>query len=410
LSFLAFISLGLPDGLLGVAWPSVRANFALPISQLGGLLLASMGGYLALSFLSGALVARLGVAGLLVLSSVAVVVSLGGYALAPTWPVMVLLGVVSGAGAGAIDAGLNAYAARHFSHRVMNWMHACYGVGAVIGPLVMTAVLQAGASWRLGYGIVAVAMIGMTVSFVATRRLWNDGAAPGVVTDAPGVAGTAGVAGVAPGPVVDASGADGGATPTAQRSSLGAALRRPAVWAGIVLFFVYVGIEFTAGQWAYSLMTEGRGVSPRAAGIWVSLYYAGLTAGRVAFGAIAAHVAASALLRLGLIGAVASAALIWWNPATFVGLAALPLLGFALAPIFPLLMSETPGRVGRRDSDHAVGFQISAASLGGAALPAVAGLLAKARGLEALGPYLLAATVVLLVLHEAVQARAKRPA
>jgi fucose permease len=394
-SFLAFVSMGLPDGLLGVAWPSVQKTFGLPLSQLGSLLLASGSGYLALSFLSGTIVARLGIGWLLVLSSVATVVSLTGYALAPAWPVMVALGFFTGAGAGAIDAGLNAYAATHFSHRVMNWMHACYGLGAMLGPLVMTAVLSEDLSWRWGYGIVGVALIGMTVSFLATLRLWSMNGTLSVPPAAPGVSGEPAAPAAPP-------------ASAAARGSMWHALRRPAVWAGVALFFVYVGVEFTAGQLAYSLMTTGRGVDPVVAGWWASAYYAALTVGRVAFGQAAARVPAGRLLRVGLVGSVAGATLIWWNPLGIGGFAGLALLGFALAPIFPLLMSETPDRVGRADSDHAVGFQISASSLGGAALPALAGVLARRWGLEVIGPYLLAATLLLWALHEAVVWRTSR--
>jgi len=133
IAFLAFVSLGLPDGVLGVAWPSIRGTFALPISQLGALLFAAMGGYLASSFSSGAVVARIGVGRLLLASSVVMVASLLGSALAPGWRVMLACGVLAGLGAGAIDAGINGYAAAHCSARTVNWLHACYGVGATLG-------------------------------------------------------------------------------------------------------------------------------------------------------------------------------------------------------------------------------------------------------------------------------------
>ena len=150
LAFAAFISLGLPDGLLGVAWPSIRATFGLPVSQLGPLLALIMAGYLASSFLSGALVARWGVGRLLVWSNVLIVVSCSGYALAPRWGVMLACGLLAGLGAGAIDAGINAYTAAHFAPRVMSWLHGSWGLGAALGPLIMTAVLASGLAWRWG--------------------------------------------------------------------------------------------------------------------------------------------------------------------------------------------------------------------------------------------------------------------
>src|SRR5262245_42658285 len=138
IAFVAFVSLGLPDGVLGVAWPSMRRSFDLPLSALGALLAAAMAGYLASSFGSGVVVARLGVGSLLAWSSATMVASSLAYAMAPAWSVVVAGGVLAGLGAGAIDAGINAYAAARFPPRLVNWLHACYGVGAMLGPLVMT--------------------------------------------------------------------------------------------------------------------------------------------------------------------------------------------------------------------------------------------------------------------------------
>src|ERR1041385_7835888 len=156
LAWLSFISLGLPDGLNGVAWPSIRADFHLPLDALGALLMMFTVDYLASSFSSGPLLARISVGTLLALSCLATAVSLIGYALAPAWWVMVALGMLAGLGAGAIDAGLNTFAATQFSARMVNWLHACYGVGAAGGPAIMTSVLAANHPWQQGYAVVGV--------------------------------------------------------------------------------------------------------------------------------------------------------------------------------------------------------------------------------------------------------------
>src|SRR5687767_6435731 len=173
IAFLAFISLGLPDGVLGVAWPSVAATFRIPLSHLGILLAASTCGYLVSSFNSGGVVQRIGVGRTLLLSSALMSCAAAGYALAPLWPAMALVGLFAGLGSGAIDAALNAYAARHFSARLVNWLHAFYGVGATLGPLLMTAVLSSGNSWRWGYGIIAAVLGVMSLCFLLTLRLWE---------------------------------------------------------------------------------------------------------------------------------------------------------------------------------------------------------------------------------------------
>src|SRR5688572_5321497 len=156
LAFVAFISLGLPDGILGVAWPSIRRTFHVPLSQLGYLLMAGTMGYFLSSFFAGAFERKLGIGGVLLASNLLVFVSLVGNALAPAFPWMLCFGFAGGLGAGAIDAAINHFAARSFPPRWVSWMHACYGIGATIGPLIMTAVIVSGLSWRYGYASIAV--------------------------------------------------------------------------------------------------------------------------------------------------------------------------------------------------------------------------------------------------------------
>jgi fucose permease len=357
LAVLGFLSLGLPDGVLGVAWPSMRRSFELPVSQLGVLLGSAMVGYLASSFASGALVARLGVGRLLAASGAATASSALLYALAPAWEVVLLGGLVGGLGAGAIDAGINAFAAARFSPRLTTWLHASYGVGATLGPLLTTAVLAAGRSWRWAYGAIAVLLAALTASFACTTDRWTMDPAPG-----------------GPGP--------GG-------PSIAAALQRGAVWLNVGLFFLYTGLEVAAGQWAYSWLVEGRGVTPGIAGGWVAVYWGSLTAGRVVLGALTARVPPESILRGSLLGVPVGVVWLWAGLGPSAGATGLAILGLALAPTFPLLIAATPERVGAPYAAHAVGFQIAAAYLGAATLPGTAGVLARRLGLEVLGPFLL---------------------
>jgi fucose permease len=380
LAFAAFISLGLPDGLLGVAWPSIRRTFDLPLSQLGPLLGLIMAGYLVSSFLSGALVARWGVGRLLLGSNLIVVASCAGYALAPRWPVMLTCGLLAGLGAGAIDAGINAYAAVHFAPRVVSWLHGSWGLGAALGPLVMTGVLAAGLVWRWGYAFVAIALTAMALAFARTRDWWGGG------------------------PV--ASGAAPAVVPPAM-AGMAETLARPAVWLHLVFFFLYTGLEASTGQWAYSILTEGRGMAPSLAGLWVGAYWGSLTAGRFACGVIAPRVSTDALLRACTLVAPVGAAFLWLDRGAL-ALGGLAMVGFVLAPIFPLTISATPGRIGRGYATHAVGFQVAAACVGGAALPAAGGVIARRLGLEAITTFQFVVAVVLLLLHEAVLVMARR--
>jgi fucose permease len=370
LAFLAFVSLGLPDGVLGVAWPSLRRSFDRPIDQLGLILLAMMAGYLASSFTAGAVLERLGVGRLLVASCLLVAASAAAWAATPWFAPIVAGGFVSGLGAGAIDTGINAFAVARFSPRVITWLHACWGLGAMIGPLVMTAVVAAGPGWRWGYVLLAASLVAMAACFRLTLGLWELPAGPG------------------------------GAPLREVAGSLREALREPRVRGNALLFFLYAGTETSAGQWAFSLLTESRGMTAAAAGLAASTYWGSIFAGRLAFGALAHHVAPSRLLRLGMAGAPLAALVVSLTRSGAGGFAGLFALGLLLAPIFPLLIAETPARVGERHAAHAIGFQISAATLGAGTLPAAAGLLARHAGLEALGPFLLAAAALLLALHE----------
>ncbi len=379
LAIVAFICLGLPDGILGVAWPSIRKTFDLPLSALGGLLFAAMTGYLASSFTSGWLVQKMGLGRLLVASNGLVLASLLGFATAPAWPVMVACGVLAGLGAGGIDAGINAYAAASFSPRVVNWLHASYGVGATLGPLLMTGVLQAGLAWRWGYGLVSIVLATLAAGFLKSLDLWK----------------------VAP----NSSG-----EPPAQPARIRETLARPVVWFNIALFFLYTGIEAAAGQWTYSLVTEARGVSPMRAGLWASAYWLSLAAGRIILGSLAGRVRPGALLRAGMISGSVGVLALWSNAGETVTFLGIALAGFSFAPIFPLLISLTPERVGAAHSDNAVGFQISAAYLGAAALPGAVGTLSMTRSLEILGPFLFVSTVALFLLNEAATRQSTTPA
>mgnify|MGYP001301441265 CR=1 FL=1 len=372
LAYAAFISLGLPDGLTGVAWPSIREGFGLPLSALGALATSSTIGYLLSSFSAGRLLARLGVGWLLTLSSLASAVSLLGYGLAPLWAVMVALGLVAGLGAGAIDAGLNTYAAEEFSPRTMNWLHAAFGLGAAAGPLLMSAVIAAGLSltgdagdsWRTGYLIVGAALLLLTGCFALTRGEWV-------------LRGDEGRAEAPP------------SAPMLQTLAL------PTTWLCIVLFLLYTGLEFTAGQWLYSLLTEARGIEPTVAGMWVSAYWGSLTLGRVLSGVIVGWISVQRLLRLAMAGALAGVALLWLNLTPWLALAGVALLGFSLAPMFPSFMSLTPARMGPQHAANTVGFQVAAAMLGGALFVGGFGMLAGRVGLEALGPTLLVIATLL---------------
>lgn len=375
LSYLAFISLGLPDGLLGVAWPSIRADFSVPTEAVGLLLTTATVGYLVSSVVAGFSIARLGVGWLLAGSTGLAALALTGYAGSPGLPYLIGCALLLGLGSGAIDAGLNAYAAGAFSPRHMNWMHACFGLGVATGPLIMTTVLGMGLAWRWGYATVALAQAVLAVAFVVTVRIWADrGATAGAVPSA-----------------------DAGppATPVRIRQTLAL----PAVWYGALAFAVYVAIEVGAGLWAYLLLTEGRGLTGTAAGLCVSLYWASLFVGRVVQGVVADRWGTRTVLVGSMLGMVVGAVALAVPGPAWLAVFGLGVIGFGAAPVFPLLTLTTADRVGRQHADRAIGVQIGAAGLGGAIIPGLIGVLISRTSVAALGPALVVLTLAMLALY-----------
>ena len=378
LLFVAFISLGLPDGLLGVASPSIRHTFGLPLNAIGTLFVVGTVGYFLSSVNGGRLLALLGVGRLLALSSLLTALALMGYALSPAWEVMVALSFVSGLGAGAIDAGLNTYVAANHSERLMQWLHASFGVGSTLGPIIMTTIFRMDLSWRWGYAVVAVAQLGLAIGFAASAGRWK---------------GTADVS---------------DERTDAANPPMWETLKQSGALLGIAIFFVYAGLEYSVGQWSYTLFVESRAIQPETAGIWVSIYWGTFTFGRIAAGFIGTRVSTTALLRASMSGAVAGALVLLWNPVPISGMFAVALLGLSLAPVFPALVSTTVTRVGTRHAGNAIGFQVGAASLGVSILPATIGVLADRFGLEVISGALLVLTILVVIVFATLNA-ARQP-
>ena len=368
LAYVGFVSLGLPDAVTGVAWPTIRDTFRLPQGAVGLVFVAAGLGYFVTSFLSGRLTQALGIGLLLAASTAVVAVAMFGFASSPVWTSFVACAVLHGLGSGAIDAGLNGYAANYLSARHMNWLHACYCFGAMLGPLMMTAILTTRRPYSLGYSIVGGVMLTLATLFLATRPRWGQ---------------------------ATATAADSG-----PRIGTMEAIRHPAVLLQMVVFFLYTGLEMTLSQWAFTVLTEDRGVRPGPAGSAVGLYWGSIGLGRVVFGLVADRVGIDRLLRYCLLAAGVGAVLFAVPLTTGAAFAGLALAGLGLAPVFPCLMTRTPQRLGAALSAHAVGFQVGAAMIGAAAVPATLGLIAGGVGLKAIPVGAAILSGLLWSLHE----------
>lgn len=373
MAYVAFIALGMPDGLLGVAWPSIRTSFSVPLDSVGLLLSAAVVGYLISSISSGPLVTRFGVGNILAWSCALTGAGLIGYALVPYWWMVILLGIVAGLGAGAIDAGLNSYAAANFNDGLMQWLHASYGIGITLGPIIMTSTLTIMNSWRVGYIIVGGFQILLSICFVLMLPMWNQ--------------------------KKDNNKNDGSKLLTDYKTPLGETFRQPRVWLSIVIFFLYTGSEMSLGIWAYIFLIDSRGINPDLAGLLVGSYWAAFTIGRIFAGIIAKLIGMNRLMTYSLITAFLGAVLLWWNPLKIISLSTIPLIGLAIAPIFPALVSRTSERVGIRFSANTIGMQMAAGGLGTAIVPSIVGILAHRISLEFIPICMMILFIVLLGLH-----------
>jgi fucose permease len=296
-----------------------------------------------------------------------------GYTFVPQWWMMVLLGVFAGLGAGAIDAGLNTYVAANFSERVMQWLHAFWGVGITIGPLLMTIGLTTLNTWRFGYRVVGTFQIGLAICFVLTIAMWNRHKT--------------------------AASTEIEKKLTDYKTPLGETLRQPRVWLSMLLFFMYVGAEGGLGTWTYTLLTESRGVDVTLAGFFAGSYWFTFTIGRIVAGMFANRVGVNRLVLGGLIGALLGAGLLVWNPSQMSNVLAVAIIGFSIAPIFPAMISGTRTRVGEHYAANTIGMQMTMTGFGAAIIPSLMGVLARQVSLEIIPVFLLAVYAGLFGLY-----------
>ncbi len=312
---------------------------------------------------------RLGV--LLAAGCLAAGASLIGYAAAPSWWTITLIGVVAGLGGGAIEVGLNTYIASNHTDGVMQWLHASYGAGATLGPLLMTLGINSFNTWRFGYLAVGGLQLALAICFLLTVSSWER-------------------------PTIAAKSAEKVDRLMNGTAPIGQTLSRPCVWLSMFLFFVYMGMEFTLASWSYTLLTESRHVPVSLAGLWMGSYYGIYTVGRILAGLFVRRVSRHVLITGSLLAALLGCLFLIWNSTGLASIGAVTLVGFSIAPILPGLISGTAGCVGIPHVANAMGMQIAAMAIGAAAISSLAGILAQRIFLEAIPPYLIVLIVVLM--------------
>ena len=364
--YVAFISLGLPDSLLGSAWPVMRLQFGAPLSFAGVISMIIAGGTIVSSLLSDRMTRKLG-AGLVTAVSVAMTAAaLFGFSISRSLAALCLWAIPYGLGAGAVDAALNNFVALHYSSRHMSWLHCFWGVGASVSPYIMGACLAHSGSWEMGYRTVSVIQVALTAGLFLSLPLWRE--------------------------KKGAAGADGGRSGPAL--GLKGALRIPGVPFILLAFFAYCAAETTAGLWASTYLVEVRGVDPQTAARFASLFYLGITFGRFLNGFVADRLGDRKLIRVGAAVMAAGAAMILM-PVNALALAGLVVFGLGCAPVYPSIIHSTPFNFGAENSQAIIGVQMASAYTGSTFMPPLFGLIAGAAGVRVY-PFFLAAFIALL--------------
>ncbi len=377
LSFSAFLLIGANDGTLGVVLPSMRAHYQVNDATIGLLFLAITVGYITATFNSGLLVGKLGYRRFLCLGAAIFLLSTGALSLMPPFVVALVAALFMGSGTAIFDAGLNTYIAslpRNTS--MLNYLHACYGAGAWLGPVVASAILAINAGWNSTYRVWACVSLLLLLSFAL---FFKDR-----VTTQPEETHT---------------------TEDHSSGSMRTTLKLRVVWLAALFLLFYVGAEVSLGSWGYSFLTEQRHVPLLFAGWIVSGYWLGLMVGRLVLGKLGQYVSNRRLIEGALLGVTLGLLLVWLAPTQIVCAAGLWLTGFCLGPIFPTTIALTSTLVSARILPQAIGFITSLGSMGGALFSWLAGNVAQQIGIWALPPYVIVLAAGMLGIWFALQRR-----
>lgn len=372
--YLAFISLGLPDSLLGSAWPAMYQEFSVPVSYAGVLSMIIAVGTIISSLQSDRLTKKFGTGKVTAGSVLMTAVALFGFSVSHSFAALCLWAVPYGLGAGSVDASLNNYVALHYASRHMSWLHCMWGVGASLGPYIMGYALTGGQGWNMGYRYVAILQIALTAILIFSLPLWKKQ--------------SVGCGGQTEG--------EGGAKPLSIRQII----KIPGAKEVMITFFCYCALEQTAGLWASSYLVLRQGLSPETAAGFASLFYMGITAGRAFSGFLTIKLRDTQMIRLGQGFILSGIALLLLPFGSVSALSGLILVGLGCAPIYPSIIHSTPEHFGADKSQAMIGVQMAAAYVGTCFMPPVFGFLANHISVSLFPVFLLAILVLMVAMHE----------
>lgn len=365
--YLAFISLGLPDALLGSAWPAMFEYLNVPVDYAGIISMIVAAGTVISSLFSGSLIQKFGEAKVTTISVILTAIALMGFSYSHQFFFLCLLGIPLGLGAGSVDAALNNYVALHYQAKHMNWLHSFWGVGAAIGPMIMAGYLAKGMSWSNGYNTIAWIQIGLVVILILSLPLWSNKQ----------LASDAGQKGVSD-------------------NFLNLLKTIPGLKQALLIFFCYCTIEATFGLWGASFLVFEKGFAADEAARLVSLYYVGITAGRLFSGFLTKYFSNRQLVNLGQVVIAIGLGLLFM-PYDVMLLPGFLIVGLGCAPIFPSLLHETPVNFGEKHSQKIMGMQMASAYVGITLMPFLFGKITTLTGYSSL-VYFLGIFLLLMAL------------
>lgn len=373
--YFAFISLGLPDSLLGSIWPIAHRELGVPLAWSGPIFMIISLGTVVSSLFSDRLTRRLGAGLVTVLSVALTALALFGFGISTSYWMLCLWAVPYGLGAGSIDAALNNYVALHFKSRHMSWLHCMWGIGASTGPYIMNMILTQGGTWHQGYQTISLIQLILTAVVMLSLPLWKK---QRLVSDAN--------------------------TTNSNSPSHALSLREIFALRGakevMITFFAYCALEQTAGLWASSYLSNFRGIDPVTAAGYASLFYLGITGGRAISGFITFLLNDSQMIRLGQGIAALGLLLLLFAPIDALSLAGLVIIGLGCAPIYPSIIHSTPAHFGTDKSQAVIGVQMASAYLGNVFMPPLFGLIARYTSIALYPVYLILLLILMIIMHE----------
>ncbi len=370
--YIAFISLGLPDSMLGAAWPTMRIDLSMPMAGAGLISMIISGGTIVSSIFSGKLINRLGTAKLVIISVFMTAIALFGFSFTKNYFWLCIMGIPLGLGAGSVDSALNNFVALHYSSSHMSWLHCFWGVGATAGPIIMSASIARSGLWQKGYFTVAIIQICLAFILVISFPLWkrfqyNEQEENAIQNNNENV------------------------------------FKLRGIKFALLSFFCYCAVETTTGLWGASYLVNTKGVSAEVAAGWIAIYYFGITIGRLVNGFITSKLSNNTLIRGGQVIIGLGALLLLVTNHGYISLIGFILIGTGCAPIFPSMLHETPVRFGKNNSSRLMGLQMAFAYMGTTFVPPILGLLFGLIGIKFFPVFILVLLVAMLFSNEKIK-------